>query len=174
MGCQQLVELLTATEEVYGELLDLCVWIKQEPDKGSIYRNQHELVCVFKSGNARGCNNIEIDKCGRNRSNVWQYAAIAEERKLRGIDPNVKPVALVADALLDCSNRGDLVLDPFLCSGTTLIAAERTGRCSHAIETDPVSVDTAIRRWQKLTGGKAIHASDGRSFEDHEEEVSNA
>jgi DNA modification methylase len=139
---------------------------------GSFYRSQHELVFVFKHGTASHRNNVQLGQFGRNRSNVWHYPGAnsfgrgGDEGKLLTVHPTVKPVAMVADAILDCSARGDIVLDAFLGSGTTVIAAERTGRRCFALELDGGYVDVAVRRWQKLTGGVALHAISGRSFDD--------
>ena len=132
------------------------------------------MICVFKSGTGRHTNNVELGKYGRNRTNVWQYdSAGTQARKGNNVlelHPTVKPVQLVMDALLDCSNRGDIVVDCFLGSGTTLLAAERTGRIFRGIELDPLYVDTAIRRWQNLTGRDAVRLSDGKLFRDIEAE----
>jgi DNA modification methylase len=139
---------------------------------GSLYRSQHELVFVFKHGRNGHRNNVQLGQFGRNRTNVWQYpgansfARCGEEGNLLALHPTVKPVAMVADAILDCSGRGDLVLDAFLGSGTTLIAAERTGRRCCGVELDPLHLDTTIRRWEALTGGSARHAASGRNFGD--------
>src|SRR5438046_1892020 len=163
MDWRHLEELLAAGAEVYGELKNLCVWVKDNAGMGSLYRSRHELVLVFKQGGGAHRNNVELGRFGRNRSNVWQYpgansfARGGAEGNLLALHPTVKPVALVADAILDCSARGDIVLDAFLGSGTTVIAAERTGRRCYGIELDPAYVDTAIRRWQVLTGGNACH-----------------
>lgn len=176
MDWRHLGELLAAGGDAYDELLNVCVWVKRNGGMGSLYRSQHELVLAFRNGDIQHRNNVQLGRFGRNRTNVWQYAGandfgrVTEEGNLLAMHPTVKPVALVADALLDCSNRGDLVLDPFLGSGTTLIAAERTGRSCRGIELDPLYVDTSIRRWQKLTGGTATHALTGRSFQDQEKE----
>ena len=148
---------------------------------GSLYRSQHELVFVFKQGRYEHRNNVQLGRFGRNRSNVWRYPGgnsfgrSGAEGNLSPLHPTIKPVAMVADAVLDCSARADIVLDPFLGSGTTLIAAERTRRCC-GLELDPLYVDTIVRRWQKLTGGSARHAGTGRSFDDlaREAEVANA
>jgi DNA modification methylase len=139
---------------------------------GSLYRSQHELVFVFKHGCNGHRNNVQLGRFGRNRSNVWHYPGVnsfarcGEEGNLLAMHPTVKPVAMVADAVLDCSARGEIVLDAFLGSGTTVIAAERTGRRCYGLELDPAYVDTVIRRWQALTGGSARHAASGRSFDD--------
>lgn len=170
MDWRHVGELVAAGKGVYSRLLNICVWVKHNAGMGSLYRSQHELVFVFKNGVAPRCNNVALGKYGRHRTNVWNYAGInnfgrgTEEGDLLAMHPTVKPVALIADAVLDCSNRGDIVLDAFLGSGSTLIACERTGRRCYGIEIDPLYVDTAIRRWQKYTGAFAIRASDGRAF----------
>jgi hypothetical protein len=132
----------------------------------------------FKSGAGRHTNNVELGKHGCNRTNVWNYdSASVEARKgnnLLALHPTGKPVHLVMDALLDCSRRGDIVLDSFLGSGTTLLAAERTGRIFRGIELDPLYIDTAIRRWQNLTGHDAVRAADGRLFREIEAEKEDA
>lgn len=139
---------------------------------GSLYRSQHELIFVFKHGRAAHRNNVELGKNGRYRTNIWHYpgansfARKTDEGNLLEMHPTVKPVAMVADAILDCSARGDIVLDPFLGSGTTLLAAERTGRTCYGLELDPLYIDTIIRRWQKYTGGSAVHAASGKLFDD--------
>ena len=136
------------------------------------YRSQHELVFVFKNGRTPHRNNVNLGRHGRNRSNVWHYPSLnnfgraGEEGNLAALHPTVKPVALIADAILDCSARGDLVLDPFLGSGSTLLAAERVGRVCRGMELDPLYVDAAIRRWQRFTGGSAVHAVTGIRFDD--------
>jgi DNA modification methylase len=167
-------ELIAAGRDVYSELKNIAVWVKGNPGMGSLYRSQHELVFVFKSGTGRHTNNIELGKHGRNRSNVWQYdSASTQGRKgnnLLALHPTAKPVQLVMDALLDCSRRGKIVLDSFLGSGTTLLAAERTGRICRGIELDPLYIDTAIRRWQNLTGRDAVRTSDGKLFRELEAE----
>jgi DNA modification methylase len=174
MDWAHLAELLVAGSEVYAELKNIVVWVKSAAGMGSLYRSQHELICVFKSGTARHTNNVELGKNGRNRTNVWQYdSASTLARKGNNVlelHPTVKPIQLVMDALLDCSNRGDIVVDSFLGSGTTLLAAERTGRICRGIELDPLYVDTAIRRWQNLTGRDAVRVSDGKLFRDIEAE----
>jgi len=174
MDWKHLDELLAAGREVYAELKNIVVWVKSTAGMGSLYRTQHELICVFKSGAGRHTNNIELGKNGRNRTNVWEYdSAGTQARKGNNVlelHPTVKPIQLVMDALLDCSNRGDIVLDCFLGSGTTLLAAERTGRICRGVELDPLYVDTAIRRWQNLTGQDAVRVSDSKLFRDIEAE----
>jgi DNA modification methylase len=174
--------LVAAGREAYGELKNVCVWVKDNAGMGSLYRSQHELVPVFKQRGGPHRNNVQLGQFGRNRSNVWRYpgansfARGGVEGNLLALHPTVKPVAMVADAILDGSARGDVVLDAFLGSGTTVIAAERTGRRCYALELDPGYVDAAIRRWQTLTGDKARHAATGRSFDDlaREAEAANA
>jgi DNA modification methylase len=172
MDWRHLEVLLDAGREAYGELKNLCVWVKDNAGMGSLYRSQHELVLVFKQRGGSHRNNVQLGQFGRNRSNVWRYpgansfARGSEEGNLLALHPTVKPVAMVADAILDCSAGGDIVLDAFLGSGTTVIAAERTRRRCRALELDPGYVDTAIRRWQTLTGDKARHAANGRYFDD--------
>ena len=127
-------------------------------------RSQHELIFVFKNGAARHRNNVRLGQFGRNRTNSWPYPCLSsfgrqgDEGNLLELHPTVKPVALVADAILDCSARGDVVLDGFSGSGSTIIAAERVGRVCYTMEIDPIYVDTAIRRWQRYTGNAAVHA----------------
>jgi DNA modification methylase len=139
---------------------------------GSFYRSQHELIFVFRNGHDRHRNNIQLGRYGRNRTNLWNYPSVnslsrnGEEGNLLAIHPTVKPVALVADALLYCSAAGDIVCDPFLGSGSTLLAAERTGRICRGIEIDPSYVDAAVRRWQRHTGASAIHLVTGKSFDE--------
>jgi DNA modification methylase len=165
-------ELLNATRDVYSELKNLCMWAKDNAGMGSLYRSQHELVFVFKNGTAPHRNNIQLGQFGRDRSNLWQYPGTnsfsrgGEEGNLLTLHPTVKPVALVADAIMDCSARSDVVLDAFLGSGTTVIAAERTGRRCFGLEIDSLYVDTIVRRWQTFTRDRARHAVSGRSFDD--------
>ena len=177
MDWRHMGELLAAGKRAYTELKNLCVWAKDNAGMGSLYRSQHELVFVFKHGRDPHQNNVQLGRYGRNRSNVWNYPGVnsfsrsGTEGNLLALHPTVKPVALVADALRDCSSRGEIVLDAFLGSGTTLIAAERTGRNCRGLELDPAYVDTAIRRWQALTGERARHAGSGRLFEENHPEI---
>ena len=171
MDWRHLRELSAAGDEQQLELKNVCVWDKGCGAMGSLYRSQHELVFVYKVPGGNHTNNVQLGKYGRNRTNVWAYAGINSfarqtgEGNLLALHPTVKPVALVSDAILDASERGDVVLDPFLGSGTTIIAAEKTGRVGRGIELDPGYVDTAVRRWQRLTGQHAIHASSGLTFD---------
>ena len=157
-------ELLAAGTKVYDTLLNVCVWAKNISGQGSFYRSRHKLVFVFRNGKGRHRNNIMLGKFGRYRTNVWEYPAVRglsqqqdDEGNLLELHPTVKPVALVADAILHCSARGDLVLDGFLGSGSTLIAANRVGRICYGSELEPRYVDVAVRRWQRHTGDKAVH-----------------
>jgi DNA modification methylase len=165
-------EILRAGNSVYTELKNVCVWVKSNAGMGSLYRSGHEFVFVFKSGRGAHQNNVELGKHGRDRSNVWPYSnanafgRTSEEGPLFKLHPTVKPVRLIADALLDCSSRGTVVLDSFLGSGTTVVAAERTGRRCYGIEIDPIYVDVIVRRWQAYTGEAAIHAPTGTSFDE--------
>jgi DNA modification methylase len=170
-------ELISAARSVYSEFMSLCVWVKDRAEQGSLYRSQHELVFVFKSGEESHRNNIQVGKHRRCRTNVWRYPRVnslsrsSDEASSSILGPTTKPVELVADAILDCSARGSVVLDPFLGSGTTLIAAQRSGRCCYAMELEPAYVDTAVRRWQRYTGLTAIHEATGESFAQREKAI---
>jgi DNA modification methylase len=170
--------LLSVGAEVYSEFKSLCVWAKDAGGQGSFYRSAHELIFVFKHGTTSHRNNIQLGRFGRYRTNVWNYPRVhsfgrpSSEGIPSGVHPTMKPVALVADAILDCSARGDLVLDPFLGSGTTIVAAERTGRVCFGLELDPKYVDVGVRRWQTFTGQSATHAETGETFRSHEEAAS--
>jgi DNA modification methylase len=172
MDWRHMSELTTAGRQVYGSLLNLCIWVKNNGGMGSFYRSRHEFVFVFKNGKGQHQNNVQLGRYGRNRTNVWEYPSVntlsksGDEGNLLALHPTVKPVGLVADALLDSSARGGLVLDSFLGSGSTLIAAERTGRSCYGIEIDPIYADTAIRRWQRYTGDHAIDVASGKRFDD--------
>ena len=161
-------ELIAASRSVHCKMLNLCVWAKTNPGQGSFYRSQHELVGVFQVGQAGHQNNIQLGRFGRNRSNVWNYPGIssfgAGRLDLLAQHPTVKPVSLVADAMRDCTTKGDVVLDPFLGSGTTILAAEKIGRRGYGLEFEPRSVDVAIRRWEKYTKSDAVLDGDGRTF----------
>jgi hypothetical protein len=180
MDWRHMGELLAAGKHAYTELKNLCVWTKDNAGMGSLYRSQHELVFLFKHGRDAHQNHVQLGRYGRNRSNVWSYPGVnsfsrsGTECNLLALHPTVKPVALVADALRDCSSRDEIVRDAFLGSGTTLIAAARTGRNCRGLKLDPAYVDTAIRRWQALTGERARHAGSGRLFEENHPEIGEA
>ena len=164
MDWRHMVELHQAGTAADFSLLNLCVWVKTNGGMGSFYRSRHELVFVFRNGGGSHRNNVELGRHGRNRTNVWHYdgantfARKGRENRL-SVHPTIKPTALVADAIRDCTALDGIVLDVFLGSGTTLLAAEHTGRRCCGIELDPIYVDTAIQRWEKLTGKEAKHVS---------------
>lgn len=166
---RHLDEMLTAGKRCYRELKNLVVWTKTNAGMGNFYRSQHELILVWKYGRGKHINNFGLGEHGRSRTNVWTYAGANAFGRDRLSDlemhPTVKPVALVADAIRDCSHRGDLVLDCFGGSGTTLIACEKTRRKARVIELDPAYCDLIVRRWQKLTGKRAVHAETGVAFD---------
>ena len=166
-------EMLDAGYAHYSELKNLCVWNKGNAGMGSFYRSKHELIFAWKHGTAPHVNNFELGQHGRHRTNVWDYDGVNTLRPGRmdelAMHPTVKPVALVADAMKDCSRRGGIVLDPFCGSGTVLIAAERTGRKARAVEIDPHYVDVAVRRWEQFTGKTAVLAPLGETFEEASE-----
>jgi DNA modification methylase len=170
-------EVVAAGEDIYNELINCCVWVKDNAGMGSFYRSQHEFVFLFKSQKGSHRNNIQLGQYGRNRTNVWNYPCAnsfsrsRDEGNLLALHPTVKPAALVGDAIMDCTERGAIVLDSFLGSGTTVIAAERTGRRCYGLEIDSRYVDTIVRRWQSFTRNVAIHSQTGRSFAEIEEEV---
>jgi DNA modification methylase len=160
MDWRHMDDISAVGHELYGALLNLCVWNKSNAGMGSLYRSKHELVFVYRVGSAPHLNNVELGKHGRNRTNVWDYASVNSLRGGRKEDlalhPTVKPVGLVADAIQDVTRRGDLVLDLFLGSGTTLLAAERTARKFRGVELDPGYVDVAITRWSERTGQEPV------------------
>ena len=163
-------EILRASDGL--TLANICIWVKNNGGMGSFYRSQHEFIFVFRNGEANHVNNIELGKHGRNRTNVWEYRGINsfghDRNDLLEMHPTVKPVALVADAIKDCSKRGDIILDPFAGSGTILIACEQTRRRAAAMEIDPHYVDGAIRRWQAHTGCSAVCCRTGLTFASRE------
>jgi DNA modification methylase len=161
-------ELIVAGRTVYGAMLNLCVWAKSNAGQGSYYRSQYELVAVFRVGNEHHQNNVELGRFGRNRSNLWSYAGVntfgAGRMDMLAMHPTTKPVTLVADAMRDCTTKGDVVLDSFLGSGTTILAAEKIGRRGFGLECEPRYVDVAIRRWEAFTKAEAVLEGDGRTF----------
>jgi DNA modification methylase len=169
MDWGHLFALMAAGRTAYDSLLNICVWAKPNGGMGGLYRSAHEMVVVFKHGRASHRNNVQLGRYGRNRTNVWSYPgsnsfARGEDADLTSQHPTPKPVAMIADAILDVTARGDLILDPFLGAGATLIAAERVGRTCRGVEMDPLYVDLTIRRWQRLTGEQAVRA-DGATFD---------
>lgn len=168
MDWRHMSEILAASRAVGWDFINLCIWVKSNGGMGSFYRSRHELFFVFRNGKAPHVNNVQLGRFGRNRQNVWNYPGANSFRRkgqAKGLDlhPTVKPIALVADAMLDSTIRGDIVLDPFLGSGTALLAAEQTGRRCYGIEIDGRYVDTAIERWERFTGRKAQNR-DGQTF----------
>jgi DNA modification methylase len=159
MDWRHMGELLKAGNEVFDEFKNLCVWNKTNGGMGSFYRSKHELIFVFKKGSAPHINNFGLGETGRYRTNVWDYPGISSLGAARdeelAMHPTVKPVALVADAIRDCSGRGDTVLDIFGGSGSTLIAADQCGRVARLLELDPLYCDTIIRRFERVTGEAA-------------------
>ncbi len=168
MDWRHIDDLIEAGRQIYDEMLNLVVWTKTNAGQGSLYRSQHELIGVFKVGGGKHRNNVELGRFGRNRSNVWHYAganAFGVDRTDKlAAHPTVKPTGLVADALLDCTARGDIVLDQFCGSGTTILAAEKVGRVARGIEYEPRYVDVAIIRWEQQTKQEAVLNGDGRTF----------
>ncbi|GHT98690.1 methyltransferase [Alphaproteobacteria bacterium] len=184
MDWKHIYEIIVAGRAAYTEFKQMCVWNKDNGGMGTFYRSKHELIFVFKNGTAKHTNTFELGQNGRYRTNVWDYAGInsfvSKERteknghivsggsELLKMHPTVKPVKLVADAILDCSLDGELILDLFGGSGTTLIASEETDRKCCMMELDPKYVDVIIRRWEKATGKQAILESTGKTFEEME------
>jgi DNA modification methylase len=170
MDWRHLAEITAAGSDIFTELKNVVVWAKTNAGQGSFYRSAHEFVFVYKSGDAPHQNNIELGRHGRNRSNVWSYAGVNSFKAGRldelSVHPTVKPVALVADAMRDCSRRGDIVLDLFMGSGTSILAAEKVGRHAYGVEIDPLYVDAAVRRWQEFTGRDAILKATGQTFDE--------
>lgn len=152
----------------------LCVWAKSNGGMGSFYRSAHELVFLFKNGTGSHRNNVQLGKFGRYRTNVWNYpgansfSRLDSEGNLLALQPHPKAVALIVDAIKDCTARGDLILDPFLRSGTAVIAAERSGRRCYGLELDQLYVDTIIRRWQRQTKVEALHVETRETFNSRE------
>ena len=168
MDWRHIRELADAADEAYAELKNICVWSKSNAGMGSLYRSAHEFVFVYKNGRAKHINNVELGRFGRSRTNIWQYAGMSSfgrdrEASLAG-HPTPKPLALVSDAILDCSKRGGIVLDAFAGSGTTLLAAEKTGRRGYGIELDPHYADLIIKRFEEVYGLGAIHVDSDLSF----------
>lgn len=177
---RHLFTLISAGRAAYDDLLNLCVWTKNNGGMGSLYRSAHEFVAVFRKGPGPHRNNVELGRHGRNRTNVWAYPGAnsfvrsSEEGDLLAQHPTPKPVQMVADAMLDVSARADVVLDPFMGSGSTLVAAERVGRVCCGMDLDPAYVDLAIRRWERLSGESAILSTTGETFRQRLEELTDA
>lgn len=172
MDWRHMRELLQAGGLVFSELKNLCVWNKTNGGMGAFYRSKHELVFVFKVGLGPHTNNFGLGETGRPRTNVWDYPGVssmgARRAEALAMHPTVKPVALVADAIKDCSHRGEVILDLFGGSGTTLIAAETCGRSARLMEFDPAYCDVTLARWRKLTGDEPQLFETGEAFDDVE------
>ncbi len=176
MDWRHIRDLIESSDGLYSDLKNICVWNKDNGGMGSLYRSKHEFVAVFKNGTAPHTNNIKLGKHGRYRTNVWDYKGVnsfgSNQADLK-MHPTVKPVAMVSDAIKDCTKREQSVLDPFSGSGTTLMACEKSGRHARCIELDPIYCDVIIKRWQDLTGLDAVHSVTGKTFteikeDDHE------
>jgi DNA modification methylase len=168
MDWRHMRELLDCAGNIYSEMLNLCVWNKTNAGQGSFYRSQHELIGVFRVGNEPHQNNVELGRFGRSRTNVWTYPGVnsfgAGRIEALRQHPTVKPVALIADALRDCTRKGDAVLDIFAGSGTIFLASEKVGRRAFGLEIEPRYVDVAIKRWESMTRRDAVLVDDGRTF----------
>lgn len=158
MDWRHMDDVTASVGDIYSDLLNICVWNKSNAGMGSLYRSKHEMIFVYRVGDEPHLNNVELGKHGRNRTNVWDYPSVNSMRGSRREDlalhPTVKPVAMVADAYRDVTKQSELVLDIFLGSGTSLIAAERVGRAFRGLDIDPAYVDLAMQRWSDLTGRK--------------------
>jgi DNA modification methylase len=166
MDWRHIRELANAADDVYAELKNICVWSKNNAGMGSLYRSAHEFIFVYKHGRAKHINNVELGRFGRSRTNVWQYVGMSSFGRDTALadHPTPKPLALVSDAILDCSKRGGIVLDAFAGSGTTLLAAEKTGRRGYGIELDAHFVDLVIKRFEEIYDLAAIDSKSGLSF----------
>jgi DNA modification methylase len=168
MDWRHLSEMLLSGKAAFDSQLNLCVWAKTNGGMGSLYRSQHELVFVYRVGQTRHRNNVALGRYGRNRTNLWRYPGVNTFRQGRMEElqahPTAKPVVMVRDAILDVTKRGDLVLDPFLGAGATLMAAETSGRRAFGLEIDPGYVDVILRRWRTATGEDPVRVSDGTSL----------
>ena len=177
---RSLLLLQQVTTKHFGPLINLAVWVKNRAGQGSFLRSQHELILIHKAKGGRLRNNVQLGRFGRNRSNVWSYPSAvtagkgSDEGDILAEHPTPKPVRLVADALLDTTRRGDAIMDPFLGSGTTLIAAEKVGRICFGLELDPLYVDLIIRRFQAWSDIKATHAITGELFDERAATVTSA
>lgn len=168
MDWRHMGEMLEAGHAVYSGLQNLCTWVKDNGGMGSFYRSQHELVFVWKAGDAPHLNTVQLGKNGRYRTNVWSYRGATKtgpDAEL-ALHPTVKPVTMIMDAIKDTSKRGEIVLDPFGGSGSTLIAAHKTGRRARLVEYEPDYCAVTIRRWQKIARGKAVLEATGEAFAD--------
>ncbi len=170
-------EMLEAGSSAYDDRLNICVWNKTNAGMGSFYRSQHEFCCLFKKGQTSHTNNVQLGKFGRNRTNVWTYPGMntfSENRdELLSSHPTVKNMQMIADMILDASNTGEIVFDGFLGSGTTLIAAEKTGRIFMGTEIEPKYIETTIARFQAMSDKPVIHLATGLTFEELKQQRTN-
>lgn len=175
MSWHHLLEMLRAGAIVYDELKGICTWVKSQGGQGSFYRSQTEFIAVFKQGTSKHINNIQLGRFGRNRTNAWHYDGMNTAKQgrdaLLALHPTVKPLDLLQDAILDCSNRGGIVLDPFAGSGSIVLAAHFTERVARVMELDGIYVDASLRRFKAVTGIDPIRQSDGRTFSELEAEI---
>lgn len=167
MDWRHIRDLIESGDGLYSELKNICVWNKNNGGMGSYYRSKHELIALFKNGTAPHINNIELGKHGRYRTNVWDYKGVnsfgSNQDQLK-MHPTVKPVAMIIDAIKDCTKRKQTVLDPFSGSGSTMMSCEKAGRVARCMELDPIYCDVTIKRWQDLTGLDAVHIATGKTF----------
>ena len=172
MDWRHMRELLGAAEKSDLELKNLCVWEKSNAGMGSLYRSAHELIFVFKKGCAKHINNVQLGRMGRNRTNVWHYEGV--NSFARGADlklhPTVKPLQMAVDVICDGSDRGDIVLDQFGGSGTTLLAAQEVGRRARVVELDPRYVDVALKRYLERFGTEPRLVGTGQTWSQVSEE----
>jgi DNA modification methylase len=174
MDARHTPEIVQAYADMKLKMLNICIWNKEAAGMGSFYRHQHEMVHVLKKGNASHVNNIRMGKFGNSRSDVWSYPRVKKSFGSGELSfhPTVKPMQLIADAIIDCSYKGDIILDPFCGSGTTIIAAENTERRGFGMEISPFYCDQIIHRFERCTGQKVIHADSGKSFQALSRELS--
>lgn len=167
MDWRHIEETVLAGKSTYNEFKNLCVWNKDNGGMGSLYRSKHELIFIFKNGTKSHVNNVQLGKYGRNRSNVWDYPSVnAFGKNKLDFHPTIKPVELVQDAIMDVTKRGQVVLDTFLGSGTTLLASEKSGRICYGIEIEPMYIDVTIKRWQELTGKLAVNVNKNKTYDE--------
>jgi DNA modification methylase len=169
MDFRHLQEILSAGRAAYTELKNLIVWVKDNGGMGTFYRSRHELVFAFKSGTAPHVNNFELGQHGRYRTNVWEYRGVnsfgADRMRQLALHPTTKPVRMLVDAIKDVTARNGIILDVFGGSGSTLIAAHKSGRRARLAELDPLYVDRIVRRWQAYADDDAILKTTGETFD---------
>ena len=165
MDWRHVAEIINAGTNIFDEFKNLCIWNKDNAGMGSFYRSKHELIFIFKNGTKSNINNIQLGKHGRNRTNVWEYPSVnAFSKEKINYHPTIKPVEMVQDAIIDVTKRGQIILDTFLGSGTTLLASEKSGRICYGIEIEPMYIDVTIKRWQELTGKSAFNVNQNKTY----------